>query len=480
MTNEKLWGGRFKTPNAKIVEKYNASIAFDRLLAFDDILGSLAHATMLNANSLINQHEKEQLIYGLVAIAKQIKADDLSLSTADEDIHMNIERQLAYHIGGEIAGKLHTARSRNDQVSLDMHLYLRRQTLHITSLLLQLQKALIALVDRYPKLIMPGFTHLQHAQPIYFAEHIYAYAFMMQRDVERVQQVFQMTNCSPLGACALAGSTLTIDAQFTAQLLGFNHIYPNTMDAVSDRDFLLDFLSAAAISMMHISRMSEEIILWSTSEFNFMAMSDAFCTGSSIMPQKKNPDVPELARGKTGRVYGNLLALLTVMKGLPLAYNKDLQEDKEPVFDTAATWQKTLAVMCALIPEIVMNEARLTAVSQDGFLNATAVAEYLVKIGHPFREAHHITGQMVAYCIDQQKTLTQLTLEEINHFTPLATQAIYQCMSLEIIFQNKAERCSQQTSILQNKIEKTEDWLKKENEKLQQVYQRFDMTDYFL
>ena len=328
----KLWSGRFNKQTHSEVEKYTASIEFDSELAYEDILGSLAHAAMLAHSGIITADESKQLQQGLNKIAENLALGDAAFSIEDEDIHMNIERILGAQIG-DLAGKLHTARSRNDQVALDLHLYLRKKIIVITELLFQLQKTLFDMANQHKAVILPGYTHLQRAQPITLAQHWLAYVAMLQRDIDRLKSCWTRVNQSPLGACALAGTTFPIDKEYVANALGFDGIYINTLDAVSDRDFVIEFMSAGSLIMMHLSRMSEELVLWSSQEFNFITFDDAFCTGSSIMPQKKNPDVVELGRGKTGRVYGALFTLLTIMKGLPLAYNKDLQEDKEPLFD---------------------------------------------------------------------------------------------------------------------------------------------------
>lgn len=423
----KLWGGRFTKETNQLVENFTASIEFDQKLALEDIEGSLAHVEMLGSCGIIPAEDVEQIKKGLTSIREKVLNHEVSFSVEDEDIHMNIERMLIEEIG-PVGGKLHTGRSRNDQVATDMHLYLRNQTKEIIELIRFVQEAIISQAKQHVETILPGYTHLQRAQPISFAHHLLAYFWMLERDKERLQDSLKRINWSPLGAGALAGTTFPIDRQFSAKQLGFETVYPNSLDAVSDRDFILEFLSIASILMMHISRLSEELVLWSSQEFQFVELDDSFCTGSSIMPQKKNPDVPELLRGKTGRVYGNLIGLLTTLKGLPLAYNKDLQEDKEGMFDTVETLAGSLQLLAPMIETMtVKRENMYKAVSQD-YSNATDLADYLAGKGIPFREAHEIIGRIVLYAIQHDKYLLDLSLGEYRNFSGAFEEDIFEVL----------------------------------------------------
>lgn len=423
----KLWGGRFTKETNQLVEKFTSSIEFDQKLALEDIEGSLAHVEMLGSCGIIPAEDVEQIKKGLSSIREKVLNHEVSFSVEDEDIHMNIERMLIEEIG-PVGGKLHTGRSRNDQVATDMHLYLRNQTKEIIELIRFVQEAIISQAKQHVETILPGYTHLQRAQPISFAHHLLAYFWMLERDKERLQDSLKRINWSPLGAGALAGTTFPIDRQFSAKQLGFETVYPNSLDAVSDRDFILEFLSIASILMMHISRLSEELVLWSSQEFQFVELDDSFCTGSSIMPQKKNPDVPELLRGKTGRVYGNLIGLLTTLKGLPLAYNKDLQEDKEGMFDTVETLAGSLQLLAPMIETMtVKRENMYKAVSQD-YSNATDLADYLAGKGIPFREAHEIIGRIVLYAIQHDKYLLDLSLGEYRNFSGAFEEDIFEVL----------------------------------------------------
>ncbi|MEC5273567.1 argininosuccinate lyase [Caldifermentibacillus hisashii] len=423
----KLWGGRFTKETNQLVEKFTASIEFDQKLALEDIEGSLSHVEMLGSCGIIPAKDVEQIKKGLTSIREKVLNHEVSFSVEDEDIHMNIERMLIEEIG-PVGGKLHTGRSRNDQVATDMHLYLRNQTKEIIELIRFVQEAIISQAKQHVETILPGYTHLQRAQPISFAHHLLAYFWMFERDKERLQDSLKRINWSPLGAGALAGTTFPIDRQFSAKQLGFETVYPNSLDAVSDRDFILEFLSIASILMMHISRLSEELVLWSSQEFQFVELDDSFCTGSSIMPQKKNPDVPELLRGKTGRVYGNLIGLLTTLKGLPLAYNKDLQEDKEGMFDTVETLAGSLQLLAPMIETMtVKKENMYKAVSQD-YSNATDLADYLAGKGIPFREAHEIIGRIVLYAIQHDKYLLDLSLGEYRNFSGAFEEDIFEVL----------------------------------------------------
>jgi len=430
MSKDKLWGGRFTQPTDKFVEEFTASIEFDKRLYHQDIRGSIAHARMLGKQGIIPMEDVEQIVHGLQQILQQIEAGEFDFSIGLEDIHMNIEARLSAKIG-EAGKRLHTGRSRNDQVALDIRLYLRDEIVEITTYLDLLIDALLGQAEANLDVIMPGFTHLQTAQPILFSHHLMAYVEMFKRDKGRMEDCLKRVNVLPLGAGALAGTTFPIDREYVAEQLNFPAITRNSLDAVSDRDFSLEFLAASSILMMHLSRFSEELILWSTSEFRFIELSDGFCTGSSIMPQKKNPDVPELVRGKTGRVYGNLMALLTVMKSLPLAYNKDMQEDKEPLFDTIDTVKGSLKIFADMIREMQVNEATMRRAAGYGFSTATDVADYLVRKGLPFRDAHEVVGKAVAYCVENGMDLTELSLAEWQLFSAKIDNDIFEAITVE-------------------------------------------------
>ncbi len=426
----KLWGGRFTKETNTIVEQETASIGFDQQLANEDIRGSLAHAQMLGECGIITMEEAEQIQTGLKTIQDKIVQGQVEFSVEHEDIHMNVEKLLIEEIGA-VGGKLHTGRSRNDQVATDMHLYLRDKIQAILALLTQVQEALYEQAQANVETILPGYTHLQRAQPVSFAHHLLAYFWMFQRDKERLKDSQKRVNGLPLGAGALAGTTFPINRERVAELLDFDFVYPNSMDAVSDRDFILEFLSDASILMTHISRLSEELIIWGSQEFQFIELDDSFSTGSSIMPQKKNPDVPELLRAKTGRVNGNLVGLLTVLKGLPLAYNKDMQEDKEGMFDTVRTLDASLSMLAPMIETMTVKTAHMRqAVTQD-YSNATDIADYLATKGMPFREAHDIIGKIVIYAIEQGKYLLDLNMDEYTGFSALFEEDIYDILRPE-------------------------------------------------
>ncbi|NNM60201.1 MAG: argininosuccinate lyase [Legionellales bacterium] len=477
--SKKLWGGRFNMNTLPEVECFTSSIEVDQELAYDDILGSMAHAAMLGECDILTQSESRLLQQGLLNIAHKLSANEVDFQIEDEDIHMNIERLLYLELG-EVAGKLHTARSRNDQVALDLHLYLRRQTIDIIDLLLQLQSTLIELAQSSREIILPGYTHLQRAQPVFLAQYWLAYSGMLQRDILRLKDGWGRINQSPLGAGALNGSTMGIDKNYVAAILKFDSVYSSSMDAVSDRDFVIEFLSAASLIMAHLSRLSEELILWSSQEFNFISMSDEFCTGSSMMPQKKNPDVAELTRGKTARVYGSLMSLLTLLKGLPLTYNRDLQEDKEPLFDTVKTVRSVLSVYAPLLRGIKINAERMSAATENGFLNATALAEYLVKKKVAFRQAHEIVGKMVAYCVTKNCSLESLTLDEMQAFSELIDHSVYDALNLKNIAvlhdtNNHKGRSSIAVEIegYQKKMQNTANWVAEKRQLLQEVIAHF-------
>jgi argininosuccinate lyase len=428
----KLWGGRFTKETNELVEAYTASISFDQALAVEDIEGSLAHVQMLGECNVIPHEDAETIKNGLLKIKDKVLAGDVTFSVADEDIHMNIEKLLIEEVG-PVGGKLHTGRSRNDQVATDMHLYLKRRTEEFIALLTDVQQALVDQAAEHIETMLPGYTHLQRAQPISFAHHLLAYFWMFERDKERFSEALKRVNVLPLGAGALAGTTFPINRERVAELLGFDSIYPNSMDAVSDRDFIVEFLANASMLMMHISRLAEELVIWSSQEFQFIELDDSFCTGSSIMPQKKNPDVPELLRAKTGRVYGHLIGLLTVLKGLPLAYNKDMQEDKEGMFDTVQTLDGALKLLAPMIRTMKVNVPRMRKAVEEDFSNATDVADYLVNKGIPFREAHEVIGKMVLYCLQQKKYLLDLSMNELKQFHTLFEEDVYTTLQPESV-----------------------------------------------
>ena len=427
---EKMWAGRFVGALDKEADDFNSSISFDSKMYKDDILGSMAHASMLAARKIISEDDLDKITAGLEGILADIESGKLVFNLDCEDIHMFIEAELTARIGD--AGKrLHTARSRNDQVALDIRLYLRRRTGEIIELAKKLIGVICDKAELYRDTIMPGYTHLQRAQPITFGHHLLAYASMFTRDIGRMEDALKRMNLSPLGSCALAGTTYNTDREMVAKQLGFDGIVINSLDGVSDRDFCLELMSAYAVTMMHLSRFSEEIILWSSWEFKFVELDDAYTTGSSIMPQKKNSDMAELVRGKTGRVYGNLMALLTTLKGLPLAYNKDMQEDKEAVFDSLETVEKCLSVFAPMIATMRVNSENMYKAAQGGFINATDLADYLVKKGLPFRSAYKIVGQIVAECIEKKTVLDDLPLDAYKAHSELFDNDLYEDIKLE-------------------------------------------------
>jgi len=428
--SEKLWGGRFDKSTDEMINEFQASINFDKRMYREDVQGSIAHAKMLAAQKIISDDDCKKICAGLENILAQIDAGQFNFSVALEDIHMNVEKALTDAIGAA-GGRLHTARSRNDQVALDTHLYIRRQVREIQRLILDLQTALINAAEKNSDVIFPGYTHLQRAQPILFAHHLLAYFSMLKRDFDRFEGVHTRADIMPLGAGALAGTTFDIDRNFVARELDFAEIYSNSLDAVSDRDYLLEFLSAASILMVHLSRFSEEIILWCSREFSFIELDDAHCTGSSMMPQKKNPDVPELVRGKAGRVFGHLMALLTTVKALPLAYNKDLQEDKEGVFDALDTVKFSLAVFAQIVAGMKIRRENMRRAVEEDFSNATDLADYLVKKNLPFRQAHEVAGKLVHFCIEKNIYLKDLTLDDFKKFSPLFAADIYDAIKPE-------------------------------------------------
>ena len=425
----KMWAGRTDGTTEKIADDFNSSIRFDSRMYRQDITGSMAHAAMLAAQGILSQADADTLIAGLSQILSDLESGALAIDMECEDIHMFVEQVLTQRIG-DVGKKLHTARSRNDQVALDIRMYLRDEIDEITGLTKALIRAVTDKADAYADAIMPGYTHLQRAQPITFGHHLMAYAMMLLRDLERLSDTRRRMNVSPIGCCALAGTTYDTDRRMEAKQLGFDGICLNSLDGVSDRDFCLELVSALSILMMHLSRFSEEIVLWSSWEFKFVELSDAYTTGSSIMPQKKNPDMAELVRGKTGRVYGDLMALLTTLKGLPLAYNKDMQEDKEAIFDACDTVKMCLQVFGGMVDTMTANTANMKLAAQKGFINATDLADYLVKKGMPFRSAYKISGELVAYCIQNDTVLEDLPLETYKQYSDLFDKELYSQIDL--------------------------------------------------
>ena len=427
---EKPWGGRFTEPTDAFVEAFTASVTFDKRLYAHDIRGSVAHAQMLAHVGVLTMAESESIIGGLEAIKEEIEQGQFDWSIALEDVHMNIEARLIERIG-DVGKKLHTGRSRNDQVATDIRLYLRDELAEILAELKRLQTALVDLADQEADTIMPGFTHLQTAQPVTFGHHLLAWFEMLKRDSGRLNDCAKRMNVLPLGAAALAGTSYPIDRKYTAMLLDFDEVAENSLDAVSDRDFAIEFVAAAALTMTHLSRFSEELILWASAQFNFIELGDSFCTGSSIMPQKKNPDVPELVRGKTGRINGNLISLLTLMKGQPLAYNKDNQEDKEPLFDTVDNLKASLRVYADMIPVVSARKNNMYEAARSGFSTATDLADYLVRQGVPFRDAHEVVGKAVRLGVDSNCDLADMSLEELQGFSDRIEEDVFEVLTLE-------------------------------------------------
>lgn len=428
---DKMWAGRTAGTTANLVDEINSSIAVDRRLYKRDIAGSIAHAKMMAKQGIIPEEDAEAIVKGLEGIEADITSGALKIDPTAEDIHMFVESILTQRIG-DTGKMLHTARSRNDQVALDTKMYCIEEIDNINYLIDELMKVLANKAEKNVDVIMPGYTHMQHAQPVSFAQHLMAYAMMCERDKSRLNDCKKrMLERSPIGACALAGTTFNIDREYEAELLGFSGIAMNSMDAVSDRDHFVELMSALAIIMMHTSRLSEEIIMWATSEFNFVQLPDEYTTGSSIMPQKKNPDVAELCRGKTGRVYGNLMSLLTVLKGLPLAYNKDIQEDKEPLFDSVETVKLCIEAFIEMVDVMEVNEKSMYESAKKGYVNATDVADYLVVKGLPFRDAYNVSGKIVSYCLGRDVILEELPLEEYKQFSPLFDEDIHERLQLK-------------------------------------------------
>ncbi len=428
----RMWGGRFEEPTDALVQRVNASISVDKAMAEEDLLGSLAHARMLTEQGVLSEAEGAAIEAGLEELLAEVRAGAIEWREELEDVHMNLEQLLTDRIG-PVGGKLHTARSRNDQVATDMRLYLKRRGAEVSGLIGQLRRVLVELAERHIEVILPGYTHLQVAQPVRLSHHLLAYHEMFRRDQGRLHDALARADVSPLGAGALAGTTFPIDRHRSAELLGFGGVAANSLDAVSDRDFALEALSALAILMMHLSRLSEELILWSSQEFGFVTLPDAYTTGSSIMPQKKNPDVAELVRGKTGRVYGALMGLLTVMKGLPLSYNKDMQEDKEGLFDALATASDSLRLYVGMLPRMQVNEGRMRQAAKAAYSNATDLADYLARKGVPFREAHHVVGRLVGEALARGVPLEGLSLEELQAAEPRIHADVYEALAVEAV-----------------------------------------------
>ena len=427
---KKLWEGRFNKETNKLLEKFNASITFDNRMYEEDINGSIAHSRMLAKQEIINKDEQNKIESGLLNIKKEIEEGVFQFKVEDEDIHMSIEKRLT-EIIGPIAGKLHTARSRNDQVALDIRMYVRKEARNIKQLLINMEHILLNLSEKYKNTVIPGYTHLQRAQPILFSHHLMAYFQMFKRDISRIDDFLERTDELPLGAGALAGTTFNLDRNYTAQLLGFSKPTENSLDSVSDRDFIIELSMIISIISMHLSRFSEEIIIWCTSEFSFISLDDAFATGSSIMPQKKNPDIAELVRGKTGRIYGNLVGILTTMKALPLAYNKDMQEDKEGIFDSIDNIKLSIEIFYAMLDTLSVNEDKILNSIKSGFLNATDVADYLARRNIPFRQAHKITGEIVSYCESRNIAIDDMSIEDFKNFSEVFEEDILSEITIE-------------------------------------------------
>jgi len=453
--SDKPWDGRFSESTDKTVESFTSSIQVDKKLYAHDIDGSVAHSQMLAKQSVITEDDAASLIQGLGKIKRDIMRGNFTYEDSLEDIHMHIETYLTQE-SGKVAQKLHTARSRNDQVALDVRMYLRDEINDIISGLKQFRKEIVKFARLHADVALPGYTHMQRAQPVLLAHHFMAYYEMFTRDSDRFQDSLKRTNMMPLGAAALAGTTFPIDRDYVAELLEFPDVTRNSIDTVSDRDFVVEFISNASICMMHFSRLSEELILWSTSEFNFIEISDAFTTGSSIMPQKKNPDVAELVRGKTARVYGDLVAILSLMKSLPLSYNRDMQEDKEPMFDAAETLSSCIDIYTRMLPNISVHADEMKKASNEGFLNATDMADYLVTNGMPFREAHGVAGRAVAFALDQKKELHELSLKELKKFSNLIKKDIFSYLTTEAMVDRRTSSGGTSRGNVLNAIEKAE------------------------
>lgn len=456
----KLWSGRFTRQTDRLTEDFNASIAVDSRMYLQDIRGSMAHAKMLARQGILTEAEKDQIIEALQEIQQELEEGKLSFTVEAEDVHMNIETFLTAKIG-DVGKKLHTARSRNDQVALDLRLYMRDEIAEVRNLLLNLQETLLDLAQEHLTTVMPGYTHLQRAQPVTLGHHFMAYFEMFRRDRMRLDDCLGRVNSMPLGSGALAGTGFPLDRDYVREELDFSEITRNSLDGVSDRDFAIEFCSCASIIMMHMSRFSEEIILWSSAEFNFVELDDAFSTGSSIMPQKKNPDLAELVRGKTGRVYGDLITILTLMKGLPLAYNKDMQEDKEAVFDAIDTVKKCLMVFAPMLKTARFRKESMLEAARGGFTNATDLADYLVNKGLPFRDAHAVVGRAVLYCLDHDMALEDLSLEMFKEFDPRIEEDVYSCLDVEGCVARRRVPGGPSPEMARQAIEEAREWLRR-------------------
>ena len=456
----KLWGGRFNKGSSSLLEQFNASIGFDNRMYAEDIAGSIAHSKMLNKIGILTVEEQEKIENGLIQIKEMIDNGNFEFHISDEDIHMAVEKKLIELIGS-LGGKLHTGRSRNDQVALDIRMYLKKELLNIKDLLKLLMEAIVEVAESNKDVIMPGYTHLQRAQPILFSHHMMAYYEMMKRDLDRLEDCFKRVDVMPLGAGALAGTTYPLDRHYVAELLGFSKVTENSLDTVSDRDFIIETNFVISMIIMHLSRFSEELIIWSTSEFSFVEMDDTYSTGSSIMPQKKNPDVTELVRGKTGRVFGNLMGIFTVMKGLPLAYNKDTQEDKEGVFDSIDTIKIVLEIFSPMLKTMTIKKENMKASIYEGFINATDIADYLAKKGLPFREAHKVVGELVSYCEQNNKLLTDLSYEEFKNSHSLFKEDIVKESSIEACINGRKTYGGTALSDVERQIENAKAFLGK-------------------
>ena len=456
-----LWGGRFTKKTDQMVYDFNASISFDKRLYRQDIEGSMAHVRMLAKQQILTDQERDQILEGLTGILADVESGALQITSEYEDIHSFVEANLIDRIG-DVGKKLHTGRSRNDQVALDMRLYVRGEVQHTDHLLRELLKVLQRIMEENIDTFMPGFTHLQKAQPVTLAHHVGAYFEMFRRDRSRLKDIYERMNYCPLGAGALAGTTYPLDREYTAQLLGFAGPTRNSMDSVSDRDYVIEYLSALATVMMHLSRFSEEIIIWNSNEYRFVELDDAYSTGSSIMPQKKNPDIAELVRGKTGRVYGALMGFLTTMKGIPLAYNKDMQEDKEGVFDAIDTTEMCLTLFTGMVDTITFNKEVMETSAKNGFTNATDVADYLVNHGIPFRDAHGISGRLVLKCIAENKALDDLTLEEYRQECPVFEADIYEAISMKTCVERRLTLGAPGEAVMRQVIDENRAYLEKD------------------
>ncbi len=463
----KLWGGRFTKLTDQLALEFQASISFDQKLVIEDITGSIAHVEMLGKSEVLTVEETQILKNGLLVLLEKARKGELEYAVEQEDIHLNIEKMLI-ELVGPVGGKLHTARSRNDQSALDVHLYARRKTVELVENVLDLSQSLVSQAVANVDTLLPGYTHLQRAQPVRFAHHLLAYIGMFERDMGRLTDSYKRVDMCPLGAGAIAGTTFPIDRQYVQERLQFTKLYENSMDAVSDRDYIVELLSACSLIMVHLSRLAEELILWSSEEFQYVELDDAYCTGSSMMPQKKNPDIPELVRGKSGRVFGDLLGMLTMLKALPLSFNKDMQEDKEALFDAVETTENCLTLMAAVIDTMVVKRDSMLKNIQQSYSNATDLADYLASKGIPFREAHEITGKTVLYAISQQKFLLELSLTEYQQFSPIVEADIYAFLAEEQVVEARnseggtsREQVVKQINQRQTQMSEVKHWLEK-------------------